>query len=238
MRLIGKIIGLELLLLIFYTANGAYSSIAEPSSPLLQFIGLVPLAAGIVIYLLVKRKGSYYFFIGEKSFFYTVPLILVLVVILIGNRGLDMGSVSDLLWMLIMQVAVVGLIEETFFRGFMLRVLLGKGVKQAVMLTSVLFAITHAIQLLSGQSVQETILQIIYAFVVGLVLALLIVHKQSILITIGFHGLNNFLNFMGNRESPLFYAYIILAILLVTAIILWKRLDNKASIRSEITAGF
>ncbi|HDR7573378.1 TPA: CPBP family intramembrane metalloprotease, partial [Bacillus mobilis] len=43
-----KIIGLEFLLMIFYTLNGAYQTITKPSSPVLQFIGLIPLAVGIL----------------------------------------------------------------------------------------------------------------------------------------------------------------------------------------------
>ncbi|MGG5766849.1 hypothetical protein [Bacillus wiedmannii] len=46
-----KIIGLEFLLMIFYTLNGAYQTITKPSSPVLQFIGLV-------LSLLIVNKQS------------------------------------------------------------------------------------------------------------------------------------------------------------------------------------
>ncbi|WP_249664384.1 type II CAAX prenyl endopeptidase Rce1 family protein, partial [Lysinibacillus sp. D4B1_S16] len=72
----------------------------------------------------------------------------------------------------------------------------------AVLIYSLLFGITHALQLLGGQSLEDTIIQIIYALLVGFVLSLLILDGQSIIITILFHGFNNFFRFMGNVESP------------------------------------
>lgn len=232
-----KIIGLEILLMLFYTINGAYSTIKEPSSPLLQFLGLVPLALGIFVYLLFKKKWSEYFFtkkITKDSIVLFFPLLLVLLVILIGNKGLNTSSLSNLLLMFIMQIFVVAFIEETFFRGFMLKMLLSKGIKKAVLISSFLFGITHSLQLLGGQSLGDTILQIIYAFLVGLVLSLLIINNQSILLTITFHGLNNFFNFMGKVEGTIYSAYIIIVIFLVFAIILWKRMDKKENLLPDL----
>lgn len=230
-----KIIGLELLLMLFYTANGAYVTITAPSSPLLKFIGLVPLAVGIFVYLLVKKKWKDYFFdrkfhLTKKSILLVSPLLLVLLMIWIGNKGLNTTSLSDLIFMFMMQLLIVAFIEETFFRGFIFKILLSKGTKTAVLISSFLFGITHSLQLLGGQSLEDTVLQIIYAFIVGLTLSLLIVNNQSIFVTICFHGLNNFLNFMGKVESSFFFAYFIIAILIVYTVFLWRRAHKKESI--------
>ena len=234
--IIWKIIWLEALLMVFYTANGAFVTITEPSGPLLQFAVLIPLAAGIFVYLLWKNKWRDAFFgrtitFNAQTLLLWSPLLLVLVVMLIGNRGLNIDSMPDLIFMFIMQLFVVAFIEETFFRGFMLKALLAKGVFKAVLITSILFGVTHSLQLLGGQSMEATILQILYAFLVGLVLSLLIMHEQSILITIAFHGLNNFLSFMAREESPLFTTYVIIAILLAYSIFLWKSLAQRTNRR-------
>lgn len=235
-----NIIGLEILLIIFFTANGAYVSITEPSNPILQFLGLVPLAVGIFIYLLMKKKWNHYFFELKpkqtmSNILLSSPLLLVLLLILIGSNGLNTSSISDLFYMFIMQIFVVAFIEETFFRGFMLKMLLSKGVKSAVLISSILFGITHSLQLIGGQSLEDTSLQIIYAVLVGLVLSLLIVNNQSIIITIAFHGFNNFFNFMGRNESHSLYDYLIIAVLLVYTIFLWRRTNKKSLIRQNIT---
>lgn len=239
-NIIINIIGLEVLLIIFFTANGAYASITEPTSPLLQFIGLVPLAVGIFIYLIVKKKWNHYFFelmpkLTMSNLLLSSPLILVLIFILVGSKGLDTSSITDLVYMFIMQIFVVAFIEETIFRGFMLKMLLSKGVKIAVLVSSILFGITHSLQILGGQSIEETSLQIIYAFLVGLVLSLLIVNNQSIIITIAFHGLNNFFNFMGHNESPFLFNYLIIAVLLAYTLFLWRRTNKKSLVRQNHT---
>ena len=60
-RVLLKIVGLELLLIFFFTVNGAYVTITMPSSPVLQYIGLLPLAVGICIYFVKKGKWNNYF---------------------------------------------------------------------------------------------------------------------------------------------------------------------------------
>lgn len=130
-----------------------------------------------------------------------------------------------------MQLLVVAFIEEAVFRGIMLRMLLAKGPITAVWVSSLLFSITHALQLFGGQSLEDTVIQIIYALLVGLVLSLLILNGQSIMLTILFHGLNNFFNFMGNEESTLLYAYIIIIVLLIYMFLLWKRVKKKIVIQ-------
>lgn len=81
---------------------------------------------------------------------------------------------SNVIVMFMLQLLIIAFIEETIFRGMMLRMLLTKGVATAVLVSSILFGVTHDLQLLGGQSLEDTILQIIYALLVGLVLSLLI----------------------------------------------------------------
>ncbi|MCM0623735.1 CPBP family intramembrane metalloprotease [Lysinibacillus sp. OL1_EC] len=137
-----------------------------------------------------------------------------------------MTSISDLVVMFIMQIFIVAFIEESVFRGIMLRMLLAKGAFSAVWISSILFGVTHALQLLDGQSLEDTILQIIYALLVGLVLALLVLEGQSIIVTIIFHGLNNFFNIMGNTAGSMLSAYLIILVLFIYMLTLWRRLKK------------
>ncbi|WP_155590356.1 type II CAAX prenyl endopeptidase Rce1 family protein [Lysinibacillus cavernae] len=226
--MIMKIIGLEFLLIFFYVLNGAFVSIKQPTSPFLQFAMLIPLALGLFIYIAKKKSWQMYFFhsIKKNHFFIILPLLFVLCIILVSTHGLNFTSISDLLVMLIMQMFIVAFIEETVFRGIMLRMLLAKGAFTAVWVSSILFGITHAFQLLGGQSLEDTFIQIIYALLVGLVLSLLILDGQSIIITILFHGFNNFFNFMGNMESSMLSGYLIIFVLFVYMLLLWKRVKK------------
>ncbi|MFJ5765025.1 CPBP family intramembrane glutamic endopeptidase [Lysinibacillus sp. NPDC093210] len=228
-KIIFKIIGLEMLLIFFYVANGAYVSIQQPSSPFLQFSFLIPLAVGLLLYITVKKKWNHYFFvaINKENIIVFSPLLIVLCIILIGTKGLNFESISNLFLMFIMQMFIVAFIEETIFRGILLRMLQPKGAFVAVWISSILFGVTHSLQLIGGQSVEDTVIQIIYALLVGLVLSLLIIDGQSIILTILFHGFNNFFNFMGNAESSMLTAYIIIIVLFVYMLFLWRRVKKK-----------
>jgi membrane protease YdiL (CAAX protease family) len=194
----------------------------------LQYVGLVPIAVGVYFYLLKTKKWRAYFtkdkLIPLKS---TVllcsPLLLVLALLFIGNSGIDISSFNKLLMILGAQIMIVAFIEEIIFRGLMLNILLPKGIRSAVLTSSLLFAITHSLQLLGGQSLETTILQITYAFFIGMVLSLLIVNQQSIIIAILFHGLNNSLIMMGKDNDSSIYTYIIILLMIIYTVFLWIR---------------
>nr|WP_310877505.1 CPBP family intramembrane glutamic endopeptidase [Priestia megaterium] len=168
-------------------------------------------------------------FLSNKNFrtriLFLSPLLLYLLIILIGNKGVHGSSIADIVLILLTQTLVIAFVEEMVFRGFMLNLLLSKSYKVAVLLSSFLFAFTHSLNMLSGQSVANTIFQILFAFVIGLVLALLIVNGQSIGVMIVFHGLNNFLQFTSpvNANDSLFVNYALLLFLSGYAFYLWNR---------------
>ncbi|XRD26006.1 hypothetical protein AABM34_06050 [Lysinibacillus fusiformis] len=118
-KVIAKIIGLEFLIILFYVGNGAFVSIKEPSSPLLQFVMLVPLALGLFIYIALRKNWQMYFFhpIQKNHLLMILPLLFVLGIILVSTKGLNLTSISDLIFMFLMQVLIVAFIEETIFRG-------------------------------------------------------------------------------------------------------------------------
>lgn len=194
----------------------------------MQYVGLVPIAVGVYFYLLKTKKWRAYFtkdkLIPLKS---TVllcsPLLLVLALLFIGNSGIDISSFNKLLMILGAQIMIVAFIEEIIFRGLMLNILLPKGIMPAVLTSSFLFAITHSLQLLGGQSLETTILQITYAFFIGMVLSLLVVNQQSIIIAILFHGLNNSLIMMGKDNDSSIYTYIIILLMIIYTVFLWIR---------------
>ncbi|WP_251660253.1 CPBP family glutamic-type intramembrane protease [Sporosarcina aquimarina] len=150
-----KIIGLEVLVIFFFTVNGIFVSISEPSNEFLKYLGIVPLAIGILSYLFITKKWKFYFsknklFSLRKSLLLSGPLVLIVILLFIGNGGIASTPISTLLVMLVTQIAVVAFVEEMVIRGFMLNMLCVNNVKVAVFVSSGLFAITHSLQLLSG----------------------------------------------------------------------------------------
>jgi membrane protease YdiL (CAAX protease family) len=91
---------------------------------------------------------------------------------------------------------LVGFVEETYFRGMMLRALLRRGPWQAVLITSLLFSIGHPFNLLAGASLAATLVQVVYAFAMGMMFAALMGRTQTILPLIVAHGLTNFFGYL------------------------------------------
>ncbi len=175
--------------------------------------------------------------VRSRAFFLS-PLLLYLVVILIGNRGVHGSSILDMILILLTQTLIIAFVEEMVFRGFILNLLLSKSYKVAVLLSSLLFAFTHSLNMLSGQSVGNTIFQILFAFVIGLVLALLIVNGQSIVVTILFHGLNNFLQFTSpvHANDSLLVNYALLLFLSGYAFYLWNRKSTLSVPHNQVSS--
>ena len=69
--------------------------------------------------------------------------------------------------------------------------------------------------MLSGQSTAQTIVQLVYALVMGVVLALLMIKNHNILPLIMFHFLHNLIQFLGNESTAVGYDIVVIVILLV-----------------------
>ncbi|MFF2093406.1 CPBP family intramembrane glutamic endopeptidase [Paenibacillus sp. NPDC058174] len=218
------IVLIELALIVFIAGGSAYASIAEWTHPLAPFLGFIPIAVFLAIFFSIKQRGRQFFFSGSltkltaRQWLDFAPLLLILAVLLIANRGFAAAPSSYFVYMLLSQLPLVGFVEESLFRGIMLRALLSKGTGFAVLFSSFFFGVTHALQALGGQSAEDTMLQIAYAFLLGLLLALLVVKHRMIWPGIVFHGLHNFLNFTGHTPATHLYDYLVLLILAVSVV--------------------
>ncbi|MUT65714.1 CPBP family intramembrane glutamic endopeptidase [Paenibacillus sp. NEAU-GSW1] len=226
---------IELALIVFIAGGSAYVQIAGLEHPAAPFIGFIPIALFLAFFFASKKRGQQFFLPGSlkltpRQWLDFSPLLIILVLLLIANHGFDSElSASSIVYLLVTQLFLVGFVEESLFRGIMLRIFLHKGAGFAILISSFFFGVTHALQALGGQSAEDTILQIVYAFLIGLLLATLTVKHRTILPGIIFHGLHNFLNFTGNAPSTHLYDYLILALLAITVILLQLSGRNKTA---------
>ena len=133
----------------------------------------------------------------------------------------------------IVSMLCVGFLEEIIFRGFLFVGMAKANVKRAIIVSSITFGIGHIVNLLNGQDLLETLLQIIFAVSVGFVLVTLFYKGKSLLPCIVFHGINNAcsaisdeaasIKFFGSVEMELWIT-VILAIIIsvIYSIILWR----------------
>ncbi|OWR30996.1 hypothetical protein CDO73_09580 [Saccharibacillus sp. O23] len=134
---------------------------------------------------------------------------------------------------------LVGFVEETVYRGLILRTMLIKGTAVAAIVSSALFAITHLLNALSGQSMAETVLQIFYALLVGCSLALLWVKNRNILPLIAFHFIHNLIQFLSVDRESIPADIVILVILAAQCawLVVSMRKPSAASAMPPVAAG-
>ena len=103
----------------------------------------------------------------------------------------------------ILSMLCVGFLEEIIFRGFLFVGMAKKSVKSAIIVSSITFGIGHIVNLLNGQDLLETLLQIVFAIVVGFTLVTLLYKGKSLIPCIIFHGINNACSAISNDEASL-----------------------------------
>jgi uncharacterized protein len=131
--------------------------------------------------------------------FFTIPPCLP-IILTIAFAGVSYPGMARILLFFILALAV-GFVEEVFFRGLMLRALLLRGRWQAVIISSLFFGIAHLFNLASGANLAATLLQVVYAFAIGLMFATLAVRTQTILPLIVIHSLIDFFGFLALNST-------------------------------------
>ncbi|WP_068784534.1 CPBP family intramembrane glutamic endopeptidase [Paenibacillus phocaensis] len=128
--------------------------------------------------------------------------------------------------MLVLFTVAVGFNEELYFRGLSFSFLSRIGRKQAVIGSAVVFGVLHAANALSGTNPLEVLLQIAFAFLAGLALALIVSITRSLWIGIVWHTVHNFLSFSSEMVFDRTALVVVSAqvfILLICTVGLWKR---------------
>jgi len=143
-------------------------------------------------------------------------------------NGFDLSLSLTQVGLLFTFAAVVGINEELFFRGLMFKILQTKGVKYAVIASSLLFGIGHAFTALSGSDPLYVLILIVFAGLFGLICAEIVVLTKSIIPVIVWHGLHDFIaNITLETGTALNMTLLLVqtAILCLYAVFLWRKLQ-------------
>jgi len=155
-----------------------------------------------VITALTLQKMKWWETIGFRSFNDKYFLLLIVPAIpMIGNlfgsyRSLEVGFYFYYLLLTIMS----GFVEEGMYRGLMLRVLLKKGVWKSVIITSLIFSLSHLMNALAGWNWQHVALQLCYAFAIGFGWAAFALRTGTVWPLMLIHFLNNFFSFIKSED--------------------------------------
>jgi uncharacterized protein len=129
-----------------------------------------------------------------RDLLWFLPLLLPVVLSLfVGLEFRSLLLTSELLLIALL----IGFSEETIFRGLMLNALKARGPWTAATLTSVLFGLSHSLNLLSGKSGTEILIQVAYALAIGFGFAAVALRTGLLWPLILIHALIDFTSFLG-----------------------------------------
>lgn len=180
------------LLVIFI--GGAASAITGVSSKATLFIAFSAAALILAVFTNKKNNWNYYGFnpiskMEQKNKRLFIPLFIIALLPLIVGFSADL-KLGDIIYIIVF-MAIVAFAEETMFRGVILRILQKKSNMHAILGSCLLFSIPHLMNTLNGKDLVQTIIQIMFAFVIGLISAMLVIKTDNIIPLIVYHFLNN-----------------------------------------------
>lgn len=188
---------LFLVILVTFVLAGAVTSLLKLPTVAILLMALPVLT---LIAILLLSRWHWWREVGfrlpphlRSLWFFTVALLPV--ILNSAFAGIGYPGIGPLLFFLGLAL-LVGFVEETYFRGMMLRALLKRGPWQAVIITSLLFGPLHLLNAGAGANLAATLLQVVYAFAFGMMFAALALRTQTILPLIVIHGLMDFFGYL------------------------------------------
>jgi len=201
---------------------------------------------GIAMTIYMKRRATSFVAFGFKkinlksqkaTLFYIPLLIIAIVQPIMGGLNVEL-NVSKIVLIIVFSL-FVGYTEEVVFRGIIRERLISKGPLFYIVFSSILFGVLHMANALSGTDVVEVLLQVLNAFLIGLILALLIEISDNIWPLIAFHFLFDALAQLTNPEiadrslevvSILNIFYMAYGIFLIAVLVKRRKLSNNTKI--------
>jgi len=183
------------------------SSLADQLSESVGIVKSVTAALHIImsliLFLWIRKNGlseKYGFCrsaVSAKRFLYYLPLVIIASVSLWQGISPQFGAAGTLFY--VISMCCVGFLEEVIFRGLLFRAMEKDNLKAAIIVSALTFGLGHIVNLFngSGRDLKSSIMQIIFAVLVGFVLVLIFHYSGSLITCIIFHSVNNALGAFG-----------------------------------------
>lgn len=162
---------------------------------------------------------------SRSVFFYFPPIIIELLGFIAG-----FNFTINYLFSVIFFTIAVGFAEEIYFRGLIFKTLEVKGIKKAIIISSIIFGIMHLNNVLGGADILYTLIQIVYAFAFGFVFVEIFYLTKSLIPVILWHFIHDCLNYIQNTpdmQVTIIFGGIQAVILLIYAVYMWRKIDFK-----------
>lgn len=144
----------------------------------------------------LRRSG-----VPAKRFLYYLPLAVIASTAFWNGIGLQYGFPGAVTYFISM--CCVGFLEEVILRGLLFRAMEKDGLRSAIIVSALTFGLGHIVNLFngSGKDMVSTLVQIVFAVLVGFVLVLIFHYGGSLIPCIIFHSANNALKVFAAEGS-------------------------------------
>ena len=162
------------------------------------------LSAVLTVFVRKFRLGKYLGLCPISGFLQKPVRLLPLVVlsVLLLPEGLAWKTSVTAGVLGVISMCFVAYLEELIFRGFLLRSMAKANIKAAVIVSSLSFGMGHAVNLLMGVPVFDTMLQLVYASAVGFCYTAVVIVGGSIWPCVISHAIVNSLSIFVVEMSP------------------------------------
>ncbi len=185
-------------IIVYVLAFGNADSISEAIGAPKLLTCVVGLVMSGLLYGFVRKNslGNYLGLCGVKTggrkCLYFIPLIVISSVNL--WNGVAINRPAPEIVFHIISMCFVGFLEELIFRGLLFKGMSKNNVTSAIIVSSVTFGAGHIVNLLMGEPLFDTLLQLVYASAVGFGYTALFLACGSIIPCIISHALINSLS--------------------------------------------
>ena len=197
----------------YLKGNFGYQSIA-------MLLGITAFANGIIFFVkrnhLEKECGIASWPKDTKRFLYFIPMWILATGNLWDGFALSYHGIE--LVIAVLSMILVGFVEEMLFRGFLFSAMLSKErAAVAIIVSSLTFGMGHIINLFTGQTNFETILQVIFAVSWGFILTFVFYKSGSIFPCIIAHSMIDAFSMFGADNALVDQIYV--GVTIVVAIV-------------------
>ena len=180
-----------------------------------MLIALLLIAAWITLFIhkhhLKEKYGLDKYPKDTKRYLFFIPVWILATGNLWGGLKLSYSGLSQV-WA-VLSMLLIGYIEEVIFRGFLFKGMLPKdGITKSIIIVAITFGIGHIINLFTGQTDLQTIVQVFFAIAWGFMLTIIFYKSKSLFPCIFAHGMIDAFSKFGIENSIFQWVYIIATI--------------------------
>ncbi len=130
---------------------------------------------------------------------YFIPLALFIALQFRGGISIE-NTPAEILCHVITMLNV-GFLEEIIFRGFLFIMMEKSNKKSAIIVSALTFGMGHIVNLLNGEDLIPTLMQVLYATAIGYLLVIIFCKTKSLVPCIIMHGVFNASSIVGGAND-------------------------------------